>query len=79
MPTIKASVFTTQTHRGKSAGTATVNGGLICNVTFNNLDDKQREYCRLVAITNFHQLVWMAEYMNSGLSFEQSIVKYLKS
>lgn len=55
-----------------------VRGGIIETITFTGLTKDEREYCRLVAIANFHQLVWMGEYIKQGLSFGDAVRKYLK-
>ena len=75
-----AMITVTNGHSTMKCGQANgVRGGVIETITFNGLSQEEREYARLVAITNFHQLVWMGEYIKQGLSFGDAVRKYLKS
>lgn len=49
-------------------------------VNFGTLTDKEVEYCRLVATSDFFQLVRTKHYMeNDGLSFKDATIKYLQA
>jgi hypothetical protein len=57
-----------------------VSGGFCSQVDFEGkLTASELEYCKLVARTDFFQLVRTAIYMNEGLSFRDATIKYLKA
>jgi len=59
------------------AGQATIRGGVVLQVKFDSLTPDQLEYVRLCSRTDFFQLVWMVELMNQGLTFDESVKRYL--
>lgn len=58
-----------------------ITGGINTRITFpdGSLTESERDYCRLVATSDFFQLVRTAFYMNEGLSFRDATIKYLKA
>jgi hypothetical protein len=54
--------------------------GHVTQVIINTpMTDDEKKYAGLVARTNFFQLIRMAVYMNEGLTFRESVIKYLRT
>ena len=70
-----ATITSMQISHAQHAG---VRGGVCSQVLFERTDltESELEYVRLVARTNFFQLIRTVVYMNEGMNFRQATTKY---